>query len=117
MELVLALQKESQICVTCDDHYSHTTDLHPLLFQNEQDARILFDDPTAYGKKLYAALFPPKTIAQPTNCATRGTLGVNRLLDHCRLPQAHLLNVGTRCVMHTSKKDSLNRTAFHRFLW
>jgi tetratricopeptide (TPR) repeat protein len=64
VELILALQKESQIRVTCDDHYSHTTDLHPLLFQNEQDARIIFDDPAAYGKKLYAALFPSNTIAQ-----------------------------------------------------
>jgi hypothetical protein len=43
----------------------------------------------------------------PTNCATRGTLGMNRLLDHCRFPQAHLLNVGSRCVMQTSKKDGL----------
>ena len=64
MELVLALQGEKHLRITCDDHYSHTTDLSPLLFQNEQDARIIFDDPAAYGKKLYAALFPPNTLAQ-----------------------------------------------------
>jgi tetratricopeptide (TPR) repeat protein len=64
VELVLALQDESQIRVTCDDQYSHTADLHPLLFQNEQEARIIFKDPAAYGKKLYAALFPPNSIAQ-----------------------------------------------------
>jgi hypothetical protein len=55
-----------------------------------------------------AALAYAVGIDIPTNCATRGALGVNRLLNHCRLPQAHLLNVGTRCVMRTSEKDGLN---------
>jgi CHAT domain/NACHT domain len=64
VELVHALQEKSRIRVTCDDHYSHSADLHPLLFQNEQEARIIVDDPATYGKKLYTALFPPNSIAQ-----------------------------------------------------
>jgi tetratricopeptide (TPR) repeat protein len=61
VELVLALHEKMHIRVTCDDHSSHVADLHPLLFQNEQD---IVNDPVAYGKKLYAALFPSNTLAQ-----------------------------------------------------
>lgn len=61
VELVLALQEASQIHVTCDDHSSHSADLHLLLTEN---ASSIFEDPAAYGKKLYAALFPPQSIAQ-----------------------------------------------------
>jgi hypothetical protein len=51
--------------VTCDDHASHSVDLQPLLFQNEEEkTRSILHDPVAYGKKLYAALFPPNSIAQ-----------------------------------------------------
>ncbi len=64
MELVLALQQEMQVRMTCDDHFSHTFDLRPLLFHNEQEARIIVDDPAAYGRKIYTALFPPGTAAQ-----------------------------------------------------
>lgn len=64
MELVLALHENTHLHVTCDDHFSHIADLHPLLFQNEQEAGIIFDDPAAYGKKLYTALFPPNSISQ-----------------------------------------------------
>jgi CHAT domain len=44
---------------------SHRVDLQPLLFQNEEEkTRSILHDPVAYGKKLYAALFPPNSIAQ-----------------------------------------------------
>jgi len=56
VELVLALQEESQIRVTCDDHYSHTADLRPLLFQNEQEAKIIFEDPAVYA--MYGRTLP-----------------------------------------------------------
>ena len=64
MELVLALHEETHLSVTCNNIFSHTADLQPLLFQNEEEARIMLDDPVAYGKKIYHALFPPDTPAQ-----------------------------------------------------
>jgi hypothetical protein len=64
VELVLTLQEGSQIHVTCNDHSSHTAELYPLLFQSEQEAKIIVEDPVCYGKKLYSALFPPNSIAQ-----------------------------------------------------
>jgi len=59
VELVLALHKETHLHVTCNDQYSHIADLQLLLFQNEDEkTRSILDDPVAYGKKLYTALFP-----------------------------------------------------------
>ncbi len=59
MELVLALHEKTHLRVTCDDHYSHLADLHPLLFQNEEAINITFEaDPRAYGKQLYSCLIP-----------------------------------------------------------
>jgi tetratricopeptide (TPR) repeat protein len=65
VELVLALHEKTHLRVTYDDRESHLADLHPLLLQNEQAINHAIDaDPIAYGKKLYAALFPPNSIAQ-----------------------------------------------------
>ena len=63
MELVLTRQSETKVTVTCDDQLSHSLDLQPLRLKNEKDEEELLNDPVTYGKKLYAALFPPETLA------------------------------------------------------
>ena len=61
MELLLAYQVGTQVSVSCDGQPSHTFDLWTLtpnkgLLQPP-------DDPVAYGKAIYQALFPPGTPA------------------------------------------------------
>src|SRR5437660_902504 len=63
MELTLARQVGSQVLVTCDNQPSHTFDLLTLLPQEKGLPQPL-DDPVTYGQALYAALFPPETLAQ-----------------------------------------------------
>lgn len=63
MELTLARQNGSQVLVTCDNQPSHTFDLLTLL-PHEKGLPQPFDDPVAYGQTLYAALFPPASLAQ-----------------------------------------------------
>ena len=63
MELILAHKTETEIDVTCDGHYSHSFDLQTLPPNNEKELSHLIDDPVAYGKALYLALFPPGTAA------------------------------------------------------
>lgn len=64
MELTLEQQTETQVSVTCDGQASHTFDLQPLLLNSEKNEQALLDDPIAYGRKLYTALFPLHTLAQ-----------------------------------------------------
>ncbi len=68
MELTLTRQAGSQVAVTCDGQPSHTFDLPPL----PDEKKLLYspDSPIAYGKILYAALFPPETVAQRTLATT-----------------------------------------------
>ena len=63
MELTLVRQDETQVLVTCDDQPSHTFDLLKLV-PNEKGPPQPLDDPVAYGKVVYQALFPPETTAR-----------------------------------------------------
>jgi tetratricopeptide (TPR) repeat protein len=63
MELTLARQAGSQVLVTCDSQPSHTFDLLTLA-PGEQGPPQPLDDPVAYGKAVYQALFPPETAAR-----------------------------------------------------
>ena len=62
MELILTRQAETQVLVTCDERSSHTFDLLTLIPDNNGLSHPL-DDPVAYGKAIYQALFPPDTAA------------------------------------------------------
>jgi hypothetical protein len=64
MELTLTHKTDTQILVTCDGQPSHTFDLQ-MLTKSERPLRVL-DDPVAYGKRLYQALFPSGTLAKRT---------------------------------------------------
>lgn len=64
MELTLTQQVGTQVCVACEGHTSHTFDLQGLLPERDKDEQALLDDPIAYGRKLYGALFPPHSFAQ-----------------------------------------------------
>src|SRR5260370_13048733 len=69
MELTLAHhtdQHDTQISVTCDVQFSHTFDLLTLVPNSESRLPQPLDDPIAYGKAIYQALFPPGTLAQLT---------------------------------------------------
>jgi tetratricopeptide (TPR) repeat protein len=63
MELILTRQSGTQILVTCESQPSHTFDLLSLLPQEKGLPQPL-DDPIAYGQAVYAALFPPETLAR-----------------------------------------------------
>ena len=63
MELTLARQDETQVLVSCDGQPSHTFDLLTL-FPGENGPPQPLDDPIAYGKAIYQALFPPETAAR-----------------------------------------------------
>src|SRR5579859_5781806 len=63
MELTLARQAGTQVLVTCDDQSSHTFDL-PTLLPGDKGPPQPIDDPVAYGKAVYQALFPPETAAR-----------------------------------------------------
>jgi tetratricopeptide (TPR) repeat protein len=64
MELTLDLPQGTLVHVLCDTHFSHTFDLQELALPNEAAWQTVLAEPTAYGKKLYAALFPPGTPAR-----------------------------------------------------
>lgn len=68
MELTLK-QTGTQILVICDGQPSHTFDVSPLFLQ-PQDQEQLLIDPTPYGKRIYAALFPPQSAARLALYAT-----------------------------------------------
>ena len=63
MELTLARQAGTQVFVTCGGQLSHTFDLLTLA-PGEQGPPQPVDDPVAYGKAVYQALFPPETAAR-----------------------------------------------------
>jgi tetratricopeptide (TPR) repeat protein len=65
MELIITRQAghETQATVICDNQPSHTFDLRSILLKKEADEEELLNNPVTYGKKLYAAHFPPETLA------------------------------------------------------
>src|SRR5438132_3808729 len=63
MELTLTRQVGTQVAVTCDGQPSHTFDLRTLIPDDEGSPHPI-DNPLAYGKTLYTALFPPETPAR-----------------------------------------------------
>src|SRR5438105_1658982 len=63
MELTLTHQTSTEISVTCDGQHSHTFDLRALISKKEQDLPQPLDDPVAYGKAVYLALFTSGTLA------------------------------------------------------
>ncbi len=64
MELTLTRQTGTQISVTCYEQSSHTFDLRALIPNKEKGPPQPLDDPVAYGKAIYQALFPPETAAR-----------------------------------------------------
>ncbi len=56
--------QQTQVAVTCDDAFSHTFDLHALIPTRTNGLPHPKTNPVAYGKALYAALFPPDSPAQ-----------------------------------------------------
>src|SRR6266516_2408626 len=62
MELILKRKSGTQVLVTCDERSSHTFDLLTLMPGNNGLPYPL-DDPIAYGKAIYQALFPQETSA------------------------------------------------------
>ncbi len=65
MELYLARPDthQSRVTVTCNDAFSHTFDLQTLILTRTNDLSHPLIDPVAYGKALYAALFPADSLA------------------------------------------------------
>ena len=63
MELTLTRQAETQVLVTCNSKSSHTFDMLTLI-PGEQGLPQPIDDPVAYGKVVYQALFPPTSAAR-----------------------------------------------------
>jgi len=63
MELTLARQTGTQVLVICDSEPSHTFDMLTLI-PGEQGPPQPIDDPVAYGKAVYQALFPPASAAR-----------------------------------------------------
>src|SRR5260221_11542694 len=64
MELTLIRQAEHQVLVTCDSQSSHPFDLLRLIPDAEKGPPQPLDDPVAYGRAIYGALFPPGTLAR-----------------------------------------------------
>ncbi len=66
MELTLARQAshDTQVTVICDDQPSHIFDLRTLIPNDDKGLPQPLDDPVAYGKAVYQALFPPETAAR-----------------------------------------------------
>jgi tetratricopeptide (TPR) repeat protein len=62
MELILTRKTGNQVLVTCDERTSHTFDLLTLVPGNNGLSHPL-DDPVAYGKAIYQAVFPQETAA------------------------------------------------------
>jgi CHAT domain len=63
MELALASQAGTQVLVACDSEPSHTFDMLTLV-PGEQGPPQPVDNPIAYGKAVYQALFPPASAAR-----------------------------------------------------
>src|SRR2546429_9929665 len=63
MELSLARKAGTQVFITCDSQFSHTFDLLMLIPGDKGPPQPL-DDPVAYGKAVYQALFPQETVAR-----------------------------------------------------
>ncbi len=62
MELTITHQVGTQVAlISCDGQPSRMSDLQSLLFKDEEE---LLNDPVAYGKAAYQALFPPETPTQ-----------------------------------------------------
>ncbi|MGD9098858.1 MAG: tetratricopeptide repeat protein, partial [Anaerolineae bacterium] len=63
MELTLSRQSDTQVAVACDGQHSHTFDLRQLAPDENVPGRPPqpLDDPVAYGRAVYQALFPPDT--------------------------------------------------------
>ena len=66
MELILTRQAQSAslVAVTCDDQPSHTFDLRTLIPNDQHKPPHPLEDPVAYGKAVYAALFSPASPAR-----------------------------------------------------
>ncbi len=64
MEITLTRQDGTQVRVTCESQSSRTFDLHTLVPNNDTGPPHPLVDPIAYGKAIYAALFPPETPAR-----------------------------------------------------
>jgi hypothetical protein len=56
--------RQTQVTVTCNDALSHTFDLHTLIPTRTNGLLHPMKDPVTYGKALYAALFPPDSLAE-----------------------------------------------------
>jgi tetratricopeptide (TPR) repeat protein len=63
MELTLARLTGTKVLVTCDSEPSHTFDMLTLV-PSDQGPPQPVDDPVAYGKVVYQALFPPASAAR-----------------------------------------------------
>jgi len=65
MELILTRPDATalQVTVTCDGQVSHTFDLSSLIPTKANGLPHSMTDPIAYGTALYAALFPPDSLA------------------------------------------------------
>jgi tetratricopeptide (TPR) repeat protein len=63
MELTLTRQGGTQVLVTCDSEPSHPFDMLTLV-PGEQGPPQPVDDPVAYGRAVYLALFPPASAAR-----------------------------------------------------
>jgi len=63
MELTLTRQDRSQVLVICDSEPSHMFDLLTLVL-GEQGPPQPVDDPVAYGKAVYQALFPAASVVR-----------------------------------------------------
>ena len=63
MELTLTRQEGTQAQVTCDNQPSHSFDIRTLIPDDQNKLPHPLNDPMAYGKAIYAALFPPETAA------------------------------------------------------
>src|SRR5579872_2607810 len=64
MELVLTRQSGTQVLVSCDNQPSHYFDLNTLVPNDDKDPPHPLDDPIAYGKAVYRALFLSQTPAR-----------------------------------------------------
>src|SRR5262245_62083171 len=64
MELTLTRHAHTQVEVFCDHCLSHTFELLPLLLPKQRVGALLIEDPLGYGRKLYEALFPLRTLAR-----------------------------------------------------
>jgi tetratricopeptide (TPR) repeat protein len=68
MELTLTRQdaSSSQVTVDCDGQYSHIFALTTLISHKGHGLPRPIDDPIAYGRALFAVLFPPDSLAHKT---------------------------------------------------